>query len=115
MGQDEVVAFLNHLANQRMMSAGTQSIALNALAFLYNKILEQPIQGLNFQRANKPRRLPIVLSVQEVSVIISELKDIIRCPLIIKRAFLVVFAIYKLGTLHLNHHTQPQSDGHYHL
>lgn len=76
MGKDEVINFLNHLANQRMVSSGTQSIALNALAFLYNKILEQPIQGLNFQRASKPRRLPTVLSVQEVSVIINELKGI---------------------------------------
>jgi len=76
MGRDEVIAFLNHLANQRMVSPGTQSIALNALAFLYNKILEQPIQGLNFQRASKPRRLPTVLSRQEVSAIINELKGL---------------------------------------
>ena len=54
MGRDEVIAFLNHLANQRMVSPGTQSIALNALAFLYNKILEQPIQGLYFQRSSQP-------------------------------------------------------------
>jgi len=76
MGRDEIIAFLNHLASERMVSAGTQSIALNALAFLYNKVLEQPISGLNFRRANKPRRLPTVLSRQEVSIVINELKGL---------------------------------------
>ena len=33
----EVVQFLTHLAMERKVAAATQGIALNALAFLYNK------------------------------------------------------------------------------
>jgi len=76
MGRDEIISFLDHLANDRLVAASTQSIALNALVFLYNKILEQPVKNLNFQHSNKPRRLPTVLSIREVGIIINELDGI---------------------------------------
>ncbi len=76
MGRDEVIAFLDYLANERAVSANTQSIALNAIGFLYNKFLELPLENLNFQRSTKPRKLPTVLSVNEVSVVINELSGI---------------------------------------
>jgi len=74
MGHDEIVAFLDHLANERRVAVSTQSIALNALAFLYNKILERPVKNLNFQHSSKQRRLPTVLSRREVALIINELE-----------------------------------------
>ena len=37
MSGPEVVQFLTHLAMERKVAAATQGIALNALAFLYNK------------------------------------------------------------------------------
>ena len=46
MGALEVEQFLTHLAVTRKVSASTQKIALNALAFLYNKLLEQPLGDL---------------------------------------------------------------------
>jgi len=36
----DLEAYLNHLAAERRVSAGTQSQALNALVFLYRKVLE---------------------------------------------------------------------------
>jgi hypothetical protein len=35
MGNSEVESFLNYLVNQQNVSAATQSLALNALSFLY--------------------------------------------------------------------------------
>lgn len=66
MGADEVRAFLSHLANQHPVATGTQKIALNALEFLYNTYLDQPLGTLDFVPASKPRRLPTVLSIAEV-------------------------------------------------
>src|SRR5690554_7534523 len=42
MGSEEVRLFLSSLANSRHVAINTQKIALNALAFLYNRFLQQP-------------------------------------------------------------------------
>jgi len=76
MGREEIVSFLTHLANERSVSVATQKIALNSIMFVYNKILDQPIKNMNFIRAHKPRRLPTVLSVDQVSLIIDQLEGI---------------------------------------
>lgn len=54
-GADEVKDFLNYLCVERHVSASTQNQALNALVFLFSKVLEKPIGELdNLVRAKKP-------------------------------------------------------------
>jgi integron integrase len=72
-GPDEIKAFLSWLANEKQVAINTQKTALNALAFLYNKILDQPIGDIAFDLANKQRRLPVVLSPNEVGAVIAAL------------------------------------------
>jgi site-specific recombinase XerD len=68
MGATEVELFLTHLAVTRKVSVSTQKVALNALAFLYNRILEQPFGKLGeFNRSHKARNLPVVLTRGEVA------------------------------------------------
>ena len=74
MGRDEVIAFLDHLSNERNVAIATQKIALNAIMFMYNKILDKPIKNMNFIRANKHRRLPTVLNLHEVISLIDLLE-----------------------------------------
>ncbi|WP_456405408.1 integron integrase [Thiolapillus sp.] len=75
MGEQEVAGFLNHLAVERNVAANTQNQALNALVFMYKEVLGKPlnpeIQGL--VRAKRPKRLPVVLSRDEVAGLISQL------------------------------------------
>ncbi len=67
MGPPEIEAFLTHLAVNRSVSSSTQSIALNALVFLYNKFLDQPVGTLGeFRRASRQAKLPVVLTQSEV-------------------------------------------------
>jgi integrase len=74
MGPFEVEQFLTHLAVTRKVSASTQKIALNALAFLYNKVLEQPLGDLGeFNRAKTPAKLPVVLTRHEMTQILSRM------------------------------------------
>ena len=74
MGPFEVEQFLTHLAVTQKVSASTQKIALNALAFLYNKVLEQPLGDLGeFNRAKTPAKLPVVLTRHEVAKILSHM------------------------------------------
>lgn len=56
------------------MSASTQNQALNALVFLYEKVLERPLGDLGaFRRSRRPKRLPVVLSRNEVNRLLVEL------------------------------------------
>jgi integron integrase len=74
MGETEIGQFLSSLARASHVSASTQNQALNALLFLYHQVLEKKIgliQGV--VRAKKPRRLPVVLTQEEVRRVLSGL------------------------------------------
>lgn len=73
-GAKEVEAFLSWLANDRHVAVNTQKVALNALVFLYNKFLQNPLGELGFGLATKQRSLPVVLSPSDISSIIRNLK-----------------------------------------
>jgi len=61
-----VRAFLNHLAVERNVAASTQNQALNALVFLYDHVLDEPLGDIGaIERADRPKRLPTVLSKPE--------------------------------------------------
>lgn len=85
MGTEEVAQFLTFLANQRNVAINTQKIALNALAYLYQKHLHHELGNLGFCYATKQRYLPTVLSPSEISLILNELDG--RDRLIIERLY----------------------------
>jgi len=74
MGEPEIARFLSSLASESHVSASTQNQALNALVFLYNHVLEKKI-GLieGVVRAKRSRRLPVVLTKDEVKMILKSL------------------------------------------
>jgi integron integrase len=75
MAEPEINAFLTHLAIKEKVSASTQTQALSALLFLYRHVLGREIGTLEgLIRARKPRRLPVVMTRDEVRVVIGELK-----------------------------------------
>ncbi|MDR7486728.1 MAG: integron integrase [Armatimonadota bacterium] len=71
MGEGEANRFLTHLAVEGRVSAATQNQALAALLFLYRDVLRRPLGQIEgVVRARRPRRLPVVLSRQEVGAIL---------------------------------------------
>lgn len=79
MGPEDVEKFLTHLAVKRHVSPSTQSIALNALVFLYNKFLNQPLGDVSaFRRSTKERKLPTVLTQQEIQSLLQQMRGLIR-------------------------------------
>jgi site-specific recombinase XerD len=71
MGASEVEIYLTHLAVDERVSTSTQKQALNALAFLYHKVLQKPLgQFANIARPKRPQRRPLVLSKEEVERIL---------------------------------------------
>ena len=70
MGNAEVEAFLTHLAVDLNVAASTQNQALCALLFLYREVLKKDLGPVDSIRAKKPKRLPTVLSREEVRKVI---------------------------------------------
>lgn len=67
MGEREITAFLSDLAVTKHVAASTQNQALAAILFLYQKTLNMKLDWLeDVVRAKRPRRLPSVLTRDEV-------------------------------------------------
>ena len=71
-------AYLTHLAVQRQVSGSTQNQALNAIVFLYKKVLAVELGEFNAVRAKRARRLPTVLSRREVGAVIDQLRPSVK-------------------------------------
>jgi integron integrase len=73
LGEPEVTAFLSSLA-ARHVSASTQNQALSAVLFLYDVVMGERLAWMNeIVRAQRPVRLPVVLSREEVSALLTRL------------------------------------------
>jgi integron integrase len=74
MGGPEVTAFLSWLATTRNVAAATQNQALSALLFLYKHVLGSQLPWLDeLVRAQRPVRLPVVLSESEVRRLLEQM------------------------------------------
>lgn len=76
MREPEVNAFLTHLAVDRRVAASTQNQALSALLFLYDHVLDKPLDQLKVVRAARPKRLPVVLTREEVRAVLARLDGV---------------------------------------
>jgi len=74
MGGKEIAEFLSNLAVERKVSASTQNQALNALVFLFKKVLKIPLDNFDFKKARIGKRLPVVLSRDETHKVLSYLQ-----------------------------------------
>jgi integron integrase len=74
MGEKKIARFLSSLASEQHVSASTQNQALNSILFLYREVLRKDIGYVDgVVRAKKPRRLPVVLTKEEVKGILGRL------------------------------------------
>ena len=74
LGKLEVETFLTNLAVKNKVSAATQNQALAALLFLYKEVLHTELPWMDsVKRAKRPEQLPVVLSRQEVDLVLAQL------------------------------------------
>jgi integron integrase len=79
MAEPEVNVFLTHLAVERKVSPSTQSQALSGLLFLYRYVLGVELGELGeLVRAKRMRRLPVVLTRDEVKEVLAAEEDLGR-------------------------------------
>ena len=77
MGEQEITAFLTHLAVDKNVAASTQNQALSAILFLYKEVLGQELGWLDsVVRAKRSVRVPEVLSPEQVHRLLRQLKGV---------------------------------------
>jgi integron integrase len=75
MGAAEIDSFLSHLAVEGEVSASTQNQARNAIVFLYKQVVKIDLGDFSqFTRAKRPRKLPVVLTQEEVARLLDALE-----------------------------------------
>ena len=75
LGEPEIVEFLSHLATELSVSASTQNQATSAILFLYRDVLGRDIgKPRGIARPKTPRRIPVVLTRQEVQAVLGHLE-----------------------------------------
>src|SRR5690348_8004265 len=67
LGARDVAEFLTWLATERKVAASTQNQARAALLFLYQQVLQVPLEGLGqIPTARESHRIPVVLTPSEI-------------------------------------------------
>jgi len=75
MGENEIRAFITHLATERKVAASTSNQALSAILFLYRTVLQIEITlPPDLSNASRPKRLPTVLTHAEAMKIINHMR-----------------------------------------
>jgi integron integrase len=74
MSAADIEHFLSHLATERNVASSTQNQALSAIIFLYREVLKLDMPRLeDVVRPKRPKRLPVVLTRDEVQAVLSKL------------------------------------------
>jgi integron integrase len=74
MGEEEIAAFLSHLAADRQVAASTQNQAFCALLFLYQQVLDRKLDSIdNVERVKRPPKVPVVFTPVEAHAVLDKL------------------------------------------
>ena len=88
-GEPKIEAFLSHLATAQNVAPATQNQAMNALVFLYKRVLNQPLnEAIDAIRAERKVNAPVVLTREEMAGVL---------PLLSGTPQLVVKLLYGSG------------------
>ena len=76
-GEQKIEAFLTHLAVKENVAPSTQNQAMNALVFLYKRVLKTPLkEEINAVRASKKTNIPIVMTREEVREVVNVMEGV---------------------------------------
>jgi site-specific recombinase XerD len=66
----QIKGYLLYLVHERKLSASTYNVTVHALKFFYKKVLNRDIHHNDFPLSKEPKRLPDILSMNEVAAIL---------------------------------------------
>ncbi len=80
LSEEELRQYFLYLRNEKHASRSSTTVALCAIKFLYQQTLKRPWSFLEFVRPPKSKKLPTVLSVEEVRLVLSYVQRRSCCP-----------------------------------
>ena len=75
LGTKEIKEYIGYLVQKRNISASYQNQAVNAIKFYYEKVLGGPRRYIELDRPKPERKLPDVLSKEEIKSMISTIRN----------------------------------------
>jgi site-specific recombinase XerD len=76
INEKEILAFMRYLVSERGVSRSYQNQSINAIKYYYEHILGSPRRFYYVERPKKEKTLPIVLSKEEVSLLIKSVENL---------------------------------------
>jgi len=77
MGKEEIEKFVNYLTLEQHVSSSTQNQALQAILYLYKKVIKKEVGWLeNIKGLKRVKHLPVVFSKKEVTKIFEHLSGV---------------------------------------
>ena len=76
LSEENIKSFLLYLIQHQKVSPSTQNQYINAIKFYYEKVLKQPKMVFAIERPNKVKKLPEVLTEQEVLMILKRTSNL---------------------------------------
>jgi site-specific recombinase XerD len=76
LGEKEIRDYLHYLIQEKRASQSGVSQAYSALKFFYETTLKRDWNGFGIPRVQKGKKLPVVLSQQEIQVILSAIRNL---------------------------------------
>ena len=73
--QKEIDSFLSYLSEEKRLSDSSRKQALNAIAFLYKRVFDVPVDvDIEPVKVRKEPQLPVIMTLAEVRAVLSRLK-----------------------------------------
>ena len=76
LADEDADRYFTYLVTRLRVSAAIQKQAINAVKFYYEKVLNRPVMHFLYKRPKKEKRLPVILSEEEVSGMIKAVKNL---------------------------------------
>ena len=76
LGDKHAREYLEYLAVERRVASNTQAVVLNSLSFLFRKVLDRPLDVKGFKLANRGKRVPVVLTTQEIRSLLGQMNGL---------------------------------------
>jgi site-specific recombinase XerD len=76
ISEKEILAFMRYLVIERRVSRSYQNQSINAIKYYYERVLGSPRKFYFVERPKKEKTLPVVLSKEEVSLLIKTIENI---------------------------------------
>jgi len=76
LGKDEIEAYMKEINKSDRYSGSYSHMAINAIKFYYEKVIERPIEKYKITRPVKEHRLPNVMSEEEVQRLVKVTQNI---------------------------------------